>query len=178
MPERPASALTHPHPETAQNTQIKLSAKTAQYRNQISTLLGVSPRKFQTTSNWEGQRPRWPQPPKSSYLKNSTITSVNFHSSKGPSPEDPPSITATRPSGEISTVPNIWVCPRFERQTILAPFWKNDFLVCAPPAGVIAVARESPTKFRLETRISIPHLRHKLKFFKIRQSIYRRGNGY
>ena len=27
--------------------------------------------------------------PKSSYLKNSTITSVNFHSSKGPSPEDP-----------------------------------------------------------------------------------------
>ena len=32
-----------PQPETAQNTKIKLSTKTAQYRNQISTLLGVSP---------------------------------------------------------------------------------------------------------------------------------------
>ena len=41
------------------------------------------------TNSWEGQRPRCPQPPKSSYLKNSTITSVNFHSSKGPSPEVP-----------------------------------------------------------------------------------------
>ena len=71
------------------NAKIKLSAKTTQYRNQISTLLGVSPRKFQTTSNWEGQRPRCPPPPKSSYLKNSTTTSVNFHSSKGPSPEVP-----------------------------------------------------------------------------------------
>ena len=39
------------------------------------------------TNSWEGQRPHCPQPPKSSYLKNSTITSVNFHSSKGPSPE-------------------------------------------------------------------------------------------
>ena len=35
-----------PHPETAQNAKIKLSAKTARYRNQISTLLGVSPLKF------------------------------------------------------------------------------------------------------------------------------------
>ena len=41
------------------------------------------------TNSWEGQRPRCPQPPKSSYLKNSTITSVNFHSSKGLSPEAP-----------------------------------------------------------------------------------------
>ena len=32
-----------PQPETTQNAKIKLSAKTAQYRNQISTLLGVSP---------------------------------------------------------------------------------------------------------------------------------------
>ena len=39
------------------------------------------------TNSWEGQRPRCPQPPKSSYLKNSTITSVNFHSSKSSSPE-------------------------------------------------------------------------------------------
>ena len=34
-----------PH-ETAENAKIKLSAKTAQYRNQISTLLGVSPLKI------------------------------------------------------------------------------------------------------------------------------------
>ena len=32
-----------PQPETAQNAKVKPSAKTAQYRNQISTLLGVSP---------------------------------------------------------------------------------------------------------------------------------------
>jgi hypothetical protein len=35
---------------------------------------------------WEEQRPRCPQPPKSSYLKNTTITSADFHSSKGPTP--------------------------------------------------------------------------------------------
>ena len=39
------------------------------------------------TPNREAQRPRCPQPPKSSYLRNITITSVNFHSSKDPSPE-------------------------------------------------------------------------------------------
>ena len=38
-----------PQPETAQNAKIKLSAKTAQYRNQISTLLGVPPLNFPTT---------------------------------------------------------------------------------------------------------------------------------
>ena len=38
------------------------------------------------------QRPRCPQPPKSSYLKNTTITSADFHSSKGPSPEVPMTI--------------------------------------------------------------------------------------
>ena len=36
----------HPQPETAQNAKIKLSAKTAQYRYQISTLLGVPPLNF------------------------------------------------------------------------------------------------------------------------------------
>ena len=35
-----------PQPETAENAKIKLSAKIARCRNQISTLLGVSPRKF------------------------------------------------------------------------------------------------------------------------------------
>ena len=42
----PASALSQPQPETAQNAKINPSAKTAQYRNQISTLLGVSPLNF------------------------------------------------------------------------------------------------------------------------------------
>ena len=36
-----------PQPETAENAKINPTAKTAQYRNQISTLLGVSPLKFQ-----------------------------------------------------------------------------------------------------------------------------------
>ena len=35
-----------PQPETAQNTKIKLSTKTAQYRNQIFTLQRVFPLKF------------------------------------------------------------------------------------------------------------------------------------
>ena len=36
-----------PQPETAENAKIKLFAKTAQYRNQIFTLLRVFPLKFQ-----------------------------------------------------------------------------------------------------------------------------------
>ena len=42
----PASALPQPHPKTAENTKIKLFAKTAQYRNQIFTLQRVFPLKF------------------------------------------------------------------------------------------------------------------------------------
>ena len=42
----PTSALTHPQPETAQNTKINPFAKIAQYRNQIFTLLGVPPLNF------------------------------------------------------------------------------------------------------------------------------------
>ena len=55
-----------PQPETAQNAKIKLSAKTAQYRNQISTLLGVPP--LISIGNIP-QRPRRSAIPKSSYLK-------------------------------------------------------------------------------------------------------------
>ena len=48
--ERQRPRCPQPQPETAQNAKIKLFAKTAQYRNQISTLLGVSPLKFFTPS--------------------------------------------------------------------------------------------------------------------------------
>ena len=42
--QRPHCPQTQP--ENAQNAKIKLSAKIAQYRNQISTLLGVPPLNF------------------------------------------------------------------------------------------------------------------------------------
>ena len=44
MGQRPR--CPQPHPETAQNAKINPSAKTAQYRNQIFTLLGASPLSF------------------------------------------------------------------------------------------------------------------------------------
>ncbi len=46
-----------PQPETAQNAKIKLSAKTAQYPNQISTLLGASPLKFNQGTGVKGPCP-------------------------------------------------------------------------------------------------------------------------
>ena len=52
----------HPQPETAQNAKIKLSAKTAQYRNQISTLLGASPLKFHRQSTPHHIMSRTPLP--------------------------------------------------------------------------------------------------------------------
>ena len=44
--------------------------------------------------------PKHHKTPKSSYLKNSTITSADFHSSKGPSPEVP--FVARIPSTELA----------------------------------------------------------------------------
>ena len=76
----------------------------------------------QTTSNWEGQRPRCPQPPKSSYLKNSTITSVNFHSSKGLSPEVPGARTYYTKSPPLAAKLNL---QRHRRMTRIPGFTRT-----------------------------------------------------
>ena len=62
VPAARKPAVHKPQPETPQNAKIKLSAKTTQYRNRISTLLGVSPLKFHRQSTTHHIMSRTPLP--------------------------------------------------------------------------------------------------------------------
>ena len=91
LPAPPSRNRTkHPNQAIRKNSTIPQS--------KFPLFLGCHPGSSKPRPTGRGNVPVAHSYPKSNYLKNTTITSVDFHSSKGPSPEVPQRMTKDNPT--------------------------------------------------------------------------------